>query len=368
MSTYFSSILFYSSMQILSFAIILTLNKRYNIKANKVLAALLIMMGVAFFVYAITGFDRVSPLLLLTYVIGFLGGPLLFFYVRTYLTNKYSFKKSHLWHLIPFIVQLGIWCYIFYLTPQASSETEKDLTFYFAQRDISFTLISLYYVWLIFRKIQSYHHLAKEQYSYTNDRVLKWFYAFITLLIVSPIIVSVVLIYSKEHELFFNPLIFSVFSFLVMLIVLMRPEIYQGIGILAPVETIPQSNTKSQALTEAQKEKLFAELKAHIEAGQSYLDPDLKLRSLAEDLNTNVNYLSQSINGVSNKSFCDFINTYRIEHAAKMLTDTTFSKYTIDGIASEVGFKSKSAFYNAFKKINHMSPVAFKKMHGVTVD
>ena len=56
-----------------------------------------------------------------------------------------------------------------------------------------------------------------------------------------------------------------------------------------------------------------------------------------------------------------YINNKRIELAKERLVDPKFSHLTIEAIGESVGFKSKSAFYNAFKKISGISPFKFTK-------
>ncbi|MEL6843420.1 MAG: helix-turn-helix domain-containing protein, partial [Bacteroidota bacterium] len=63
-------------------------------------------------------------------------------------------------------------------------------------------------------------------------------------------------------------------------------------------------------------------------------------------------------------NFMDFINGYRIEEAQKMLRAPRFGHYTIVAIAQEVGFRSRSAFYAAFKKISGQTPTEYKRSVG----
>lgn len=360
---YFLPILMYSSLQLIAFSIILTFHKRYNIKANKILVILLGFMGITLFSSALDGYKAFSEIASISYAMGFLGGPLIFFYVRTYLSNYFKFKPVYLWHLAPFMAQLFLWI-IYTLSVDTNTgdsltpENQQTLRLFFLQRDISFAIMVVFYFRLIYKAIKSYHRRAMEEYSYTNSNVLKWLYGFIVILIVVPLIVSFIEMNTLNAESAVSPIVFSVFIFLVMLIVLMRPEIYQGIGIIAPVDLKRKKNTSH--LDMAQNIELFEKLVDHIEIHKSYLDPDLKLSSLAHALSTNLNYLSKAINNVANKTFNDFINFYRIEHAKKMLLNEAFSKYTISGIGRESGFKSKSAFYNAFKKYTTLSPTAYK--------
>jgi AraC-like DNA-binding protein len=56
----------------------------------------------------------------------------------------------------------------------------------------------------------------------------------------------------------------------------------------------------------------------------------------------------------------DFVNTYRINHIKEQIAiPSVLHNYTIETVANNAGFSSRSAFYNAFKKNVGMSPVEY---------
>lgn len=92
---------------------------------------------------------------------------------------------------------------------------------------------------------------------------------------------------------------------------------------------------------------------------QLHKDQNLNLAHLAKRLDINSRLLSAFINDQIGCSFYDFINRYRIETVKSMLKDEEFKNLTIEGVANEAGFKSKSSFNAAFKKHTHMTPREF---------
>ena len=74
-------------------------------------------------------------------------------------------------------------------------------------------------------------------------------------------------------------------------------------------------------------------------------------------------HISQVINELEEKHFSDYINTYRIEDAKKMLLA---SDHKIIHVAYDTGFNNKASFNNAFKKHTGMSPTQYKEYHTVT--
>jgi AraC-like DNA-binding protein len=59
-------------------------------------------------------------------------------------------------------------------------------------------------------------------------------------------------------------------------------------------------------------------------------------------------------------SFYDWIAQYRVEEAKRLMTDPKTSQFTVEQIAEEVGYNSKSAFNKAFKKFAGQTPSEFR--------
>lgn len=108
-------------------------------------------------------------------------------------------------------------------------------------------------------------------------------------------------------------------------------------------------------------EVAFSEIDNYIVKSQKFLDPQLSLESLSEELNKSTSSLSKLMNAHAGSNFTDYINKYRVEEAKKLLGDPDFLAYTIVAIGLECGFNSKSTFYMAFKKFTGMTPTVFRK-------
>lgn len=83
------------------------------------------------------------------------------------------------------------------------------------------------------------------------------------------------------------------------------------------------------------------------------------LQKVAEAFGTHPNSVSRLINQQTGGNFNDFVNQYRIDLAIARLKSEDFKHLTIEGIGKSTGFRSKSAFYQAFKKRTGMSPSRF---------
>ncbi|MBI5218850.1 MAG: AraC family transcriptional regulator [Bacteroidia bacterium] len=110
------------------------------------------------------------------------------------------------------------------------------------------------------------------------------------------------------------------------------------------------------SLTKAKKQELLNHLEALMQKEKIYKQHGLTLNLLASLLNTNRTYISQVINEFHKMTFNNFINELRVAEAQNLLTDSKHKNMTYEGIAHESGFKSRSAFNEAFKKITGMTP------------
>ena len=107
-------------------------------------------------------------------------------------------------------------------------------------------------------------------------------------------------------------------------------------------------NLAQQIQTLFEKEKIFR-------------NNHLTVARLAKQLNVPPYQVSRTVNEVFGKTFPELLNEYRIADSAERLLRPDFDHLSIEGIASECGFNSLSAFYAAFKKINGVTPAEWRR-------
>ncbi len=105
----------------------------------------------------------------------------------------------------------------------------------------------------------------------------------------------------------------------------------------------------------------LVELNRLLEEEKIFLQPDLKLSTLARQLGVAPQQLSMLINEKFGKSYTDLINQRRVEAFISFRKDPHYAHYSKLALAYEVGFNSKSAFNAAFKKATGMAPSDFLK-------
>lgn len=123
-------------------------------------------------------------------------------------------------------------------------------------------------------------------------------------------------------------------------------------------KSIKNSSTKNKTSTE--RHTLIKQMNELFEQEELYTKQNLSQKMVADQLNTNTSYLSRAVNEVLQTNFSQYINQQRIQKACILLASPEFIHYSIEGIATEVGFNSKSSFNIAFKRITGLTPTEFK--------
>jgi ligand-binding sensor domain-containing protein/AraC-like DNA-binding protein len=118
---------------------------------------------------------------------------------------------------------------------------------------------------------------------------------------------------------------------------------------------------KGSPLTPQYAEECIKKLGHLMEVEKVYCLADVSLQALAEKLSVSPHLLSRVLNEKLNRNFWDFINSYRIEEAKRILQSPGGAQRKIVAVAFDVGFNTTVAFYNAFKKYTDMTPSRFKK-------
>ncbi|MEO9482750.1 MAG: helix-turn-helix domain-containing protein [Ekhidna sp.] len=143
-----------------------------------------------------------------------------------------------------------------------------------------------------------------------------------------------------------GPLIFSV-------------VLYLTIGILLKAERSERSAYRQKQIDKEQFERLNHKLTQLMEVEKAYQDPNLKLEPLASSLSISKHLLSQLLNDNLDQSFNQYINSYRINAACKLLAED--KPYSMEAVGYEVGFHSRSSFFSTFKKIKGVTPSQYKQ-------
>jgi AraC-like DNA-binding protein len=362
------------------FLTLLLLTKPVNKTANRLLAFLIISYSAFIVGQSLSGtqfVDRFPHILGLMAGVVYLNGPLHYLYALTLTNPGASFSRRHLPHLVPFALFYLYFLFPFYL----KSGTEKIAFMQsIAQDGLTPTLIffswavliqGLIYMTVTLRLLQKHSQAIKDTFSTVERINLSWL-RIITILTLVIWILGVIIEFLQMIGLN-DPVQATVPISIAILIYVMgylgfrQPEIFSSTAEPRP-EAVADTTEIGEAkkyersgLTKEKAESLHRKLVHLMETQKPYTDSSLKLNHLAQMAATSPNYLSQVINGERQQNFYDFVNSYRIEEAKRMVLDPSQEPTTLLSIAYAVGFNSKSAFNTAFKKHTGMTPSQLKK-------
>jgi YesN/AraC family two-component response regulator len=118
---------------------------------------------------------------------------------------------------------------------------------------------------------------------------------------------------------------------------------------------------RKSSLTDSGKQKILNNILNEFETRQYFSESMASLSGLAKKIGESPHHVSQVLNEKLNKSFFELLAQYRVEKAKKVLSDDVGSKLIIEEISEMVGYNSKTAFNNAFKKLTGKTPSEFRK-------
>lgn len=107
--------------------------------------------------------------------------------------------------------------------------------------------------------------------------------------------------------------------------------------------------------------QLAGAIKHYMETSGDIYDPDFSLDKLAADVGAHTRNVSRAVNEVFGINFSTMLSNYRVNEACRRLSSPDYANVTIQAIAADVGFKSRSNFIAVFRRQTGMTPNEYKK-------
>lgn len=104
---------------------------------------------------------------------------------------------------------------------------------------------------------------------------------------------------------------------------------------------------------------LVKEITAYLEA--NYYDSNLCLSQVAVKFNLSEGYISQLFKEHKGEYLIVYLEQIRLNHACKLLAESNF---TINEVASQIGYNSPQSFRRAFKRVKGFNPSDYSEMAG----
>ena len=153
----------------------------------------------------------------------------------------------------------------------------------------------------------------------------------------------------------------AIIQLVLIYLVLMHPRgffVFLGRRKFLQVMALIQGRLKDNIVMEESEGRdmavTYQRAQEYMETYRPYLKQTLSLEELAHQLGTNKVYLSRTINVISGRNYCQFVNYYRIQYAKQLMRKNTDSKMIEVALAS--GFNSVVTFNMAFKLNEDLTP------------
>ncbi len=335
---------------------------------------------------------------------------LLFFYVRTTLTDSLRFRKYDFLHFIPFVINfIAIVPYLLTSFDYKYSIAEKlmcnfhaymeyDFKLFYPHminqivRPVQFIIYLIYCIILIFKfnlKFKASTGLVKHQFNYMII-TLSVIVAFFLMISLIHIYIAVYqMIYSNPHETFISAKrVFRLISniyFILPLFILLNPRFLYGLpqnkvliketaNNKGNVDSITQNSVQKSTILKVDENDYFKLLSNRImnylELEKPYLNMDFSVQDICYKLNAPRHHVQYCFNVIMNKKFADIKNEMRVNYAKELILSDTSRKISMEGIGKNAGFASASNFFLTFKKITGTTPGEWLKENkeNVTVE
>lgn len=359
---------FLISFQLFFVGLFLVTHKRGNRRNNILLGILFVLIAwnMADLTLQMNGFifkweflHHIDDVFFLLY------GPIIYLYTQGVIFKDFRLSKKNLLHLIPYLLLTIVILSFSSPTPPSTSEEFVINVLSWQFYLISALVYAHFYVYLImtYKSLLTYRKIIKTKYSQIDQINLDWLSFSIStfgLLTFVSLIQNFIALTRNRTAFMLTLVLLLIFVFYfvnkVILKALRQPEIFTGIR---QNETAKYLGSN---LTPKQIEMYKKQLTTLLQAEKPYLNPQVSLAELSEKLSISTKNLSQVINQSFDKSFFDFINTYRIKEVQQILEDTEDEKLTVLEAMYDAGFNSKSSFNTAFKKETGLTPTEFRKL------
>jgi AraC-like DNA-binding protein len=196
-----------------------------------------------------------------------------------------------------------------------------------------------------------------------NRRTQLWLKFFTSSLLITTLVYLYVAFKLFSHSLNANSIetfpiyIASGIAYIILPItlILFFPEVLYGITKMPKITETTEINIVSPE-DAVYLEELAKKIQHYLQSEKPYLKADFNLSEAAYVLQTPANDISYACKNILGKKFTEIKSHLRVEHAKELLKEGNSENITIDAIGTNSGFKSRSAFYDAFKAETGMTP------------
>lgn len=299
--------------------------------------------------------------------------PTILFYIRSTTGTAFKLIKSNFLHLIPFGVYFTIKLVILIYDarqPGFSEVQNGELVVGFEWKYLNpiifiiSALQMLLYLAFSFQTLLIFREKIQNYFANTYRLELRWLthflvaYSFLYLFKVFQSVVNEMIVdLSWKQEWWYFLLSGITIIYMGMKGYFTQlTELQNADFISFEMPSKPSKVSSSRRSTARTLEKRKQAIQSYIDSTKPFLNPELSLVSLADQVNMSREDLSDVINQGFNTRFNDYINRFRIDETKRLMHEGKHKQLSLLGIAHESGFNSKATFNRAFRKSENQAP------------
>ncbi|HNP08449.1 MAG TPA: AraC family transcriptional regulator [Cyclobacteriaceae bacterium] len=379
-------------IQSLFLAVVIGVSGKQLAKSQRLLILWLgtLIMNFYFYWISFSGSQVGFDFLVICWGIEILQGPLIYIYTQSVLNDELDLRPIDLVHLIPYSAVLALVLCVHYLTANTVTISNGYIIFKDGAPLALKVLVNLTkLITLTYIGVSLYKVLVRarglSQYHSNPERIhLAWLRLFLLGIGIGDVVLYLAIpdmlgfyMLSDYQIAALSTFVGVAFSYLASFVnyrhqfeLNVMTASMSSVGLSSNQlvdETATEVKYRNSGLTEAKALELSYALNQYMNETKPYLNKNLTLRDVADELNLTPNTVSQVINNCMKKNFFEFINEFRVLEFKKNIRLGQHDNYTILAVAQECGFASKSTFYSTFKKITGQTPADFVKSHSARV-
>ena len=353
------------------FFFVLLLNKKNRSLPDGILAAWMLVIGIhlsSTYLYIQGYWDTYPHLIGITVPFPFFYGSMLYLYVAKSIKNDSRLRRKDYLHFLPIALSyMYMFPFYFFYTAEEKRMVDRgeidDSGTFSNVMVVAFIVSAIAYAVYAFRLLNRHKSMIEENFSNTENINLNWLRGFIWGIIAIFITVTIVLVsrdiigitYPFTPEIIFYSMI--VFAILALGYYGIKHENIFTDSVIVELNEKSKGSYKRSTLKEDMAKQKHEALSQLMTDEKPYLETNLTLNSLAEQLEITPHHLSQIINQFEGQNFNDFVNKYRVEEfIVRAQKDPHFSFLAL---ALDSGFNSKSTFNSVFRKHKGVTPSQF---------
>lgn len=260
--------------------------------------------------------------------------------------EKYKRRRFFLDGIFPVTIMLGLMVIgIYYPALQKTNMVIFGVVF------------TLKCIWMAYTCFREYYRCINDLDNYySNAPDIKWMYTTLWIATILSIL-TLLSFYVEAIHLIYYPLLIVIYVFITFKVINYLPVKISGMR---------HDSVEQETGEVVEQKKCGTDLKSKIGPSiekwvseRGYAQPEISIKTVAQEIGTNQNYLSKYINSIENKTFSVWLNTLRIEESKRILVENR--KMSIEEVGMEVGFPQLYNFSRWFKQVTGSTPYQYRK-------